>query len=303
MAAGDVVNTASRLQSSAPVNGILVDETTYRATQRRDRLRARPSPCGRRGRPSRSACGVPSSRGHGSGWTSPTAATRRSSAVPRSSTCSSTRSPGPGASPGAQLVTLVGVPGIGKSRLVAELAASVDAEPELILWRQGRSLPYGEGVTYWALDRDGEGAGGDPRDRLRRRGGPEAGDGGRGTLIADPQAAAWVEAPPAPARRPRGQRRRRGRPARRGVRGLAPVLRGARRAAARSCSSSRTCTGPTTTCSTSSTTSSTGRATCRCSSSARRAPSCSSGGRAGAAASATRRRSRSRRSPRRTRHD
>src|SRR5437868_413748 len=32
MAAGDVVNTASRLQSSAPVNGILVDEVTYRAT-------------------------------------------------------------------------------------------------------------------------------------------------------------------------------------------------------------------------------------------------------------------------------
>src|SRR5947199_22317 len=33
MAAGDVVNTASRLQSNAPVNGILVDESTYRATR------------------------------------------------------------------------------------------------------------------------------------------------------------------------------------------------------------------------------------------------------------------------------
>src|SRR6266852_133561 len=32
MAAGDVVNTAARLQSSAPVNGILVGETTHRAT-------------------------------------------------------------------------------------------------------------------------------------------------------------------------------------------------------------------------------------------------------------------------------
>jgi class 3 adenylate cyclase len=32
MASGDVVNTASRLQSAAPVNGILVGETTYRAT-------------------------------------------------------------------------------------------------------------------------------------------------------------------------------------------------------------------------------------------------------------------------------
>jgi class 3 adenylate cyclase len=33
MAAGDVVNTAARLQSAAPVNGVLVDETTYRATR------------------------------------------------------------------------------------------------------------------------------------------------------------------------------------------------------------------------------------------------------------------------------
>ena len=33
MASGDVVNTAARLQSGAPVNGVLVDETTYRATR------------------------------------------------------------------------------------------------------------------------------------------------------------------------------------------------------------------------------------------------------------------------------
>src|SRR5207245_2738888 len=53
-----------------------------------------------------------------------------------------------------ELVTLVGVPGIGKSRLVAELFASIERgeqESELIFWRQGRSLPYGEGVSYWAL--------------------------------------------------------------------------------------------------------------------------------------------------------
>src|SRR5213596_3299638 len=33
MAAGDVINTTARLQSAAPVNGILVGETTYRATK------------------------------------------------------------------------------------------------------------------------------------------------------------------------------------------------------------------------------------------------------------------------------
>ena len=50
-----------------------------------------------------------------------------------------------------QLVTLVGVPGIGKSRLVYELSRIADAEAELITWRQGRSLPYGDGVSFWAL--------------------------------------------------------------------------------------------------------------------------------------------------------
>src|SRR5215207_179510 len=34
MASGDVVNTAARLQAAAPVDGILVDETTYRATSK-----------------------------------------------------------------------------------------------------------------------------------------------------------------------------------------------------------------------------------------------------------------------------
>ena len=50
-----------------------------------------------------------------------------------------------------QLITLVGVPGIGKSRLVHELFVAVDERPELIFWRQGRCLPYGDGVAFWAL--------------------------------------------------------------------------------------------------------------------------------------------------------
>jgi tetratricopeptide (TPR) repeat protein len=50
-----------------------------------------------------------------------------------------------------QLVTIVGEPGVGKSRMIAELFAYMDAKPELIRWRQGRCLPYGEGITFWAL--------------------------------------------------------------------------------------------------------------------------------------------------------
>ena len=50
-----------------------------------------------------------------------------------------------------QLVTLVGVPGIGKSRLVVELREAAAEDEEIITWRYGRCLPYGDGVTFWAL--------------------------------------------------------------------------------------------------------------------------------------------------------
>src|SRR5215468_4506332 len=40
MASGDIVNTAARLQAAAPENGILADETTYRATERAIEYRA-----------------------------------------------------------------------------------------------------------------------------------------------------------------------------------------------------------------------------------------------------------------------
>ncbi|MEU4196274.1 adenylate/guanylate cyclase domain-containing protein [Kribbella sp. NPDC026611] len=43
-----------------------------------------------------------------------------------------------------QFVTLLGEPGIGKSRLVAEFGAWLDDHEELVTWREGRCLPYGE---------------------------------------------------------------------------------------------------------------------------------------------------------------
>lgn len=52
-----------------------------------------------------------------------------------------------------QLVTLVGEPGLGKSRLTRALLEHTDspATPTLVRWRVGSCLPYGEGVSYWAL--------------------------------------------------------------------------------------------------------------------------------------------------------
>ena len=44
-----------------------------------------------------------------------------------------------------QLATLVGAPGIGKSRLVYELFNAVQEDSEPASWHLGRSLPYGEG--------------------------------------------------------------------------------------------------------------------------------------------------------------
>jgi class 3 adenylate cyclase/tetratricopeptide (TPR) repeat protein len=46
-----------------------------------------------------------------------------------------------------QLVTIFGEPGLGKTRLVAEFTAGVERVTTLA----GRTLPYGEGVTYWPL--------------------------------------------------------------------------------------------------------------------------------------------------------
>jgi class 3 adenylate cyclase/tetratricopeptide (TPR) repeat protein len=150
MVAGDVVNTAARMQSAAPVNGILVGGATYRATN--DVIEYREAhPVTAKGKAdlvtvweavaARSRFGLDVEQRP----RTPLVGRQRelgflTDALDRAR---SERSP--------QLVTLVGVPGIGKSRLVAELFQVVDRDPELITWRQGRSLPYGETLSYWAL--------------------------------------------------------------------------------------------------------------------------------------------------------
>ena len=49
------------------------------------------------------------------------------------------------------LVTLVGEPGVGKSRLVRELLAVLADEEPTPMVRTGRCLAYGDGITYWPL--------------------------------------------------------------------------------------------------------------------------------------------------------
>ncbi|HJU37157.1 MAG TPA: AAA family ATPase [Gaiellaceae bacterium] len=150
MVAGDVVNTAARLQSAAPVNGILVGEGTYRATRQAIEYREAP-PVEAKGKAEPVA--VWEAIGARARYGSDVEQRLRTPLVGRERERSLLADAFERArrEQSAQLVTLVGVPGIGKSRLVAELFQITDADEEIISWRQGRSLPYGERVSFWAL--------------------------------------------------------------------------------------------------------------------------------------------------------
>jgi class 3 adenylate cyclase/tetratricopeptide (TPR) repeat protein len=150
IAAGDVVNTAARLQTSAPVDGILVGETTYRATERAIEYRvADPVQAKGKSEPvaaweaveARSRYGIDVTRRVDTSLVG----RERELALLRDALDRARHQDEP------QLVTLVGEPGIGKSRLVHELFVHIEGMPDLIAVRQGRCLPYGDGVSYWAL--------------------------------------------------------------------------------------------------------------------------------------------------------
>jgi class 3 adenylate cyclase/tetratricopeptide (TPR) repeat protein len=150
MAAGDVVNTAARLQAAAPVDGILVDETTFRATDRVIEYTAAAS-VEAKGKEHAVAVWQPVQARSRFGvdvrqiGATPLVGRKRELTVLTEALARAKEERSP------QLVSLVGVPGIGKSRMVWELFRHVERGGELVTWRQGRSLPYGEGVALWAL--------------------------------------------------------------------------------------------------------------------------------------------------------
>jgi class 3 adenylate cyclase len=150
MASGDVVNTASRLQTAAPANAVLVDDQTRRATRDTiDYADAEPLVAKGKAQPisvweavqARSRLGVDVVQ-HAR---IPLVGRDRELDVLKDALARVREDRSP------QLVTLVGVPGIGKSRLVYELMRAVAADKDIVIWRQGRSLPYGDGVSFWAL--------------------------------------------------------------------------------------------------------------------------------------------------------
>jgi class 3 adenylate cyclase/tetratricopeptide (TPR) repeat protein len=149
MVAGDVVNTASRLQSAAPINGILVGDATHRATRQvidyRDHdaveVKGKAAPV-----PVWEVADVRARAGADpSGPQTPLVGRERERdlLIATFERARNERS--------TQLVTVAGVPGIGKSRLVGELFEVLEHQAELTNWRRGRSLPYGEGGALWAF--------------------------------------------------------------------------------------------------------------------------------------------------------
>jgi class 3 adenylate cyclase len=145
MVAGDVVNTAARLQTAAPQNGVLVGQETFRGTSRRI-LYEEVAPLDLKGKqdPVRAWLAVEaSSPGVDRPRMAPLVGRDSELLVLRriwEETFAANR---------PRLVTVLGPPGIGKSRLAAEFAAVVEQTGGRTL--TGRSMSYGTSGTYLAF--------------------------------------------------------------------------------------------------------------------------------------------------------
>ncbi|HEX6867416.1 MAG TPA: adenylate/guanylate cyclase domain-containing protein [Candidatus Limnocylindrales bacterium] len=151
MVAGDMVNTAARLQAVAAPGTVLVGESTARATEAAiayeplgdQTLKGKTAPVA-----AWRAVRVVAERGGRN-----RADTLEAPFVGRDEELRllkdlfhATSREGR-----ARLVSIVGPAGIGKSRLAWEFTKYLDGVTEDIYWHDGRSPAYGEGVTFWAL--------------------------------------------------------------------------------------------------------------------------------------------------------
>jgi len=148
--AGDVVNTASRLQSFAPEGSVIVGEATERATRHvvdyeplpATRVKGKTEPlvafvavAVRADTPEREEDDPPPFVGR---------IRERELLHDLLERTAFDRTP--------RLVTVVGEPGIGKTRLVLDLNDHLRASHDGVGWHRGRCRPFGESITYAALD-------------------------------------------------------------------------------------------------------------------------------------------------------
>ncbi len=151
MVAGDLVNTASRLQSVAPPGSVLVGEATKRAASQaivfeeagEQLLKGKVAPV-----PAFRAARVVAERG-GRGRSD----TLEAPFVGRDAELRLLKDQFHQTSreQRARLVSILGPAGIGKSRLAWEFLKYIDGLVETVWWHDGRSPAHGQGITFWAL--------------------------------------------------------------------------------------------------------------------------------------------------------
>ena len=151
MVAGDLVNTASRIQSAAEPGTVLVGEVTRRATEQaivyesagEQELKGKAEPVAL-WRALRVVSGVGGTL-KSAGLEAPFVGRERELKLIKElfHGCAQERR--------AHLVSVTGIAGIGKSRLAWEFYKYFDGIVEQVWWHRGRCLAYGEGVAYWAL--------------------------------------------------------------------------------------------------------------------------------------------------------
>jgi class 3 adenylate cyclase/tetratricopeptide (TPR) repeat protein len=192
MVAGDLVNTAARVQSAAEPGTVLVGEATKRATEAAiayESAGEHPLKGKAEAATLYRALRVTAARGGArkfEGLEPPFVGRERELRLVKELFHASADEQT------AHLVSVVGVGGMGKSRIVWEFEKYIDGLVDLVYWHRGRCLAYGEGVTYWAL-----------AEMIRSRAGiieAEASETARARLheavethITDPDERAWIE--------------------------------------------------------------------------------------------------------------
>jgi class 3 adenylate cyclase/tetratricopeptide (TPR) repeat protein len=151
MVAGDLVNTASRLQSVAPPGAVLVGDATERAANRAIEFeavgeqmlkgKAAPVPAHRAVRVVAEVGG----RNRAEGLEAPFVGRDDEFRLLKDLFHATGRDKRP------RLVSVMGPAGIGKSRLATEFSKYADGLIDDTYWHAGRAPSYGEGVTFWAL--------------------------------------------------------------------------------------------------------------------------------------------------------
>ena len=148
---GDSVNVAARLQAAARPGSVTVGEMTHRLTRGHDRVRgaraAEPEGQGRaRGRPGRRCRLLVSGTGtRGTRVAAPMIGREDESSLLLSLFDRVVTEERP------HLVTVIGQAGVGKSRLLRDLAIQLAEREQKAAFRVGHCPAYGSGLAYWAL--------------------------------------------------------------------------------------------------------------------------------------------------------